>query len=398
MSQRERILSIIVGGLLVLAAVYWGFNKYRGAVQVRRNQIQQLQDTQLRLVEQQMQGARADRQMGEYMVRSLPGNQERARSEYSRWLLDTVQKNKLRGANVDPAPSVPIGDLYRKHGFRVDGKGEIKDILNMLHDFYAKDYLHRIRQLELRPNKQGGFDIKMGVDAIGLNNVPIDAKEPGSDSWRVESEAVAYVDPIMNRNMFEPPNEAPRYTGKSTVEAVVGKDTPIPLTFKDPQNQRINYELISGPEGMVRLDGRSGTLRVKSDEKEEFEVKVLATDEGYPRKSTEQTLIVKFIDPPQPPPPPEEKLKFDDATQTVLTGLTHGKGDWQAWMKVMTRGDTLKLRVGDKFEIGTVKGTVTEINAKLVELEFDGKRVVISSNSRESLKDAATRAKEDEAK
>lgn len=395
MTQRERILAIIVGGLLVLGVFYWGFNKYRGAVQARQNQINSLQDSQARLVEQQMQGALADRQMGEYMVRSLPGNQERARSEYSRWLLDTVQDNRLRGANVDPAPSVPVGDLYQKHGFRVTGNGDIKSVLNMLHDFYSKDYLHRIRVLELKPNKQKGFDIEMSVDAIGLNSVPIDTKEPSDNSWRVDNDAVAYLNPIMNRNMFEPPNEAPKYTGKSTVEAVIGKDTPIPLTFKDPQNQRITYELLSGPEELVRLDSRSGTLRVKSSEKEDIEVKVRATDDGYPRKTSEQTLIVKIVDPPPEPDPPPEKLKFDDAKQTVLTGLTHGKGDWQAWMKVRTRGKTLKLRVGDEFEIGTVKGSVTEITAKFVELELDGNRVTINSNSQESLSEAAARAKED---
>lgn len=395
MTQRERILAIIVGGLLILGGIYWGVKKYQGAVQARRNQITTLQTTQAGLVEQQMQGALADRQMGEYLVRSLPGNNERARSEYSRWLLDTVQDNRLRGANVDPAPSVPVGNLYQKHGFRVTGSGDIKNVLNMLHDFYSKDFLHRIRQLTLKPNKQGGFEVEMNVDTIGLTSVAIDAKEPGDKSWRVDEDPLAYVDPIMNRNMFEPPNGAPKYTGKSTVEAIIGKETPIPLTFKDPQGQRISYELLSGPEDLVRLDSRSGTLRVKSDEKSEIEVKVRATDEGYPRKSTEQTLIVKVVDPPPPPPPPAPKLKYDDAKQTVLTGLTHGKGDWQAWMKVHTRGKTLKLRVGDDFEIGTVKGKVTEINAKFVELDFDGKRVTISSNSKESLSDAAARAKED---
>ena len=395
MTQRERILAIIVGALLLFGGVYWGINKYQGAIKIRRNQIASLQTTQAGLVEQQMQGALADRQMGEYMVRSLPGNQEIARSKYSAWLLDTVQKNRLRGANVDPSTSVPIASLYRMHGFRVTGNGDIKNILNTLHDFYSKDYLHRVSFLELKPKKEGGFDLTMNVETISLNSVPVDAAEPGSQSWRVDKDAVAYIDPIMNRNMFEPPNGAPKYTGKSTVEAVVGKDTPIPLTFKDPQGHRVNYELIDGPEDLVRLDRRSGTLRVKSEEKEDIEVKVRATDEGYPRKSTEQTLVVKIVDPPKEPDPPAPKLKYDDAKQTVLTGLTHGKGDWQAWMKVRTRGKTLKLRVGDDFEIGTVKGKVTAINAKFVELDLDGKRVTITHNSKESLSEAAARAKED---
>ncbi len=379
MTQRERTLAIAVGGMLVFLVIYWGFNKYRGAIQTRQNQIAALEKTQLGLIQKQFDGARADGQFGEYYSRSLPGSSQLARSEYSKWLLDMVQANRLSAANVDPGTSMSIGDLYTKHSFRVTGNTEFKNVLELLHSFYAKDYLHRIRQFNLKPRKESGFDLELNVDVVGINQVPGDALKPGNQSWRVHPDSMTYTEPIMNRNLFEPPNQSPKYTGRESIEAIVGKTTPIPLTFKDNENHKVTYELIEAPQGVVRLDSRSGTLQVNSDQKGEFQVTVRAIDSGYPRRVVDQTLTVKIVDAPVVKPPPI-KPKFDDATQTVLTGLVQGRDDWTAWMNVRTRGKTLKLRVDDEFQIGSVNGKITEITAKYVEIELDGKRFKLSPN------------------
>jgi hypothetical protein len=80
------------------------------------------------------------------------------------------------------------------------------------------------------------------------------------------------------------------------------------------------------------------------------------------------------VEPPPPPAPREAPPGFDESTQTVLTALVQGSGDWTAWMKVRTRGTTLKLKPGDAFEVGTLSGKVVEVNAKYVVLEIDGKQ------------------------
>ncbi len=46
MTERERFLSILVGGLLAAAVVWWGLGKYNTAVKTRTNQIAQLQQEQ----------------------------------------------------------------------------------------------------------------------------------------------------------------------------------------------------------------------------------------------------------------------------------------------------------------------------------------------------------------
>ncbi len=392
MTQRERLLSILVGGLFAAVVVWWGFGKYSSAVKRRTNQITSLQNEQQRLGEQQLKGEYANRQMGEYLIRSLPGDPERAQSNYQQWLLNLAQTHDLSEADVDFNNSRPIG-IYQRLDFRMRGGTDIAGFIDLLHAFYAKDYLHRIRSLSLRPNKEGNFTVELFIDAIGL--LAADANLPAREeiSWRVDEQIATYRDPIMNRNFFEPPNGAPLYNGSTELEAIVGRDSPIPLTFKDPEGHTVRFEFAQPPPESVRLDPASGTLHVKSDEKREFDLVVRAIDNGYPSRSTEQKLRVKVVDAPPPPTPPPAKLAFDDATQTVLTALVHGRDEWTAWMHVRTRDKTLHLQVGDSFEIGSLKGKVVDVTPRFVMLEIDGRRFTLKPAG--NLSEAAKRAEED---
>lgn len=393
MTQRERFLAILVGGLLVSMVLWWGFGKYRSALKSRTNQIIALENEQQRLLEQQMQGELANRQMGEYMVRSLPGDPERAQSNYQSWLFDMVEEHNLADADVDFNNSRPIRDLYQRLDFSVRGRTDMGGFIDILHAFYAKDYLHRVRGLTLRPNREGDFTIELLIDSIAILSVDPGLPAKEGIAWKVDEDVANYRDPIMNRNFFEPPNRAPEYTGRDELEAIVGRDSPIPLTFRDHEDHAINFEFVELPPEFIRIDRRSGTLRVRSDEPGEFDVVVRATDQGYPRRSTEQMLKVKVVDPPPPPPPPAPKLAFDDATQTVLTALVHGRDEWTAWMHVRTRDKTLQLQVGDAFEIGSLKGKVVDVTPRFVMLEIDGRRFTLKPAG--NLSEAAKRAQED---
>ncbi len=393
MTQRERTLAIIVGGMLALLIVWWGFDKYRTAVNLRTKQIASLEQEQMVLNEQTLQGYMADRQMTEYMLRSLPSDTERAQSDYQQWLLSMVRSNNLSDSKVDPITSLPISGLYQELRFRVSGNTSLPNLIGLLHAFYSKDYLHRIRELTISQTKTNDLKLTMTIDTIALLSAPADAKPPGDTSWKVDHNVAAYHDPIMNRNFHEPPNQPPTFTGRSQIEAIVGRESPTQLAATDPEGHRIRWEFVDQPPGFVRLDSGSGTLRVNTDQKQEFELRVRAIDAGYPPRSTEQKLIVKVVDPPPPVEPPAPKLQFDDATQTVLTGLVHGRDDWTAWMHVRTKDKTLKLRVNDQFEIGSLKGKVIEVTPKFVVLEIDDRRFTLKPSG--NLKEAATRSEED---
>ncbi|WP_372895710.1 cadherin repeat domain-containing protein [Stieleria sp.] len=379
MNQRERMLAILVGGLFVLGLGQWGLTKYQTAIKQRRTQYESLQERQVQLAEQRNQGALADRQMGEYLVRSVSSDVERARSDYQSWLFDVIENHNIKDAKVDSGRTVPVGDLYQQMTFLLTGRAETPDIFEFMHEIQSKDYLHRIREFDLKPSKtDSGFTISMTIEVASLRNAPVNAKSPETNAWRVDPDSLAYSDPILNRNLFEPPNRAPSYDGSRTVEVTKGRSEAVSLVFKDAEQHRLSYELVDPPE-VVSIDDRSGTLRVSSDELTEFDVTVRVTDHGYPKRTVEETLLVKVVDPPPPPPPEKPPLEFDDAKQTYLTGLVQGAEDWTAWMNVRTRGTTLKLRVGDEFEIGSVRGVVESIDADAVKIKIGDKTITLTS-------------------
>ena len=390
MNEREKNLVKLVGAILVLYLIWTGYGRYQSAVSQREAQVSQLSSKQAELTEQVTQGALADRQLGEYMARSLPSNPELARSQYQQWLLELVHDKGMDNVMVDFTSSRSMGEVYQKIEFRITGATKLPSLIGMMHDFYAKDYLHRIRELTIAPLKSGGFNVTMNVDVIALVNAPDDLPQRMEPSYRVDADADAYIAVIMNRNLYEPPNQPPRYSGGRSIEAFVGRDSPTPLTFKDPEGHDIRVELGDDPPDFVRLDSRSGTLRVNSDVVQEFKLLVRAIDSGYPRRTTEQTITVRVVDPPPPPADPPAKPSFDDASQTVLTALVQGREDWTAWMHVRTRDQTLRLKIGDSFEIGSLKGTVVDVTPRYAILEVDGRRFELKPAG--NLGDAAKRA------
>jgi len=183
----------------------------------------------------------------------------------------------------------------------------------------------------------------------------------------------AYAQKIWNRNFFSPPNQPPRFSGETQLTANRGEAS-LKLTAEDPEKNRLTYTVVGEAPAGLEIDPASGNIRWSPQELGDYRVTVRVSDDGYPSQSTEQSFAIAVVDPPPPPEPEAGPPKFDDSTQTVLTALVQGGGDWTAWMKVRTQGTTLKLKPGDPFEIGRLSGTVVDVNARFVTLEIDGKR------------------------
>ncbi|MGV3484941.1 MAG: cadherin repeat domain-containing protein [Planctomycetaceae bacterium] len=373
MTPRERILAIGVGSVLVLAGGQYMFSKYRNAVNVRTTRIASLNDQLFSANDKCLQGALAERQMGDYLVRSLPSDPERARADYTRWLFDTIALLELRDASVSFVNSMPVGDLYDRYGFKVSGKTDARGWVELMHAFYSKDYLHRISEMTIRPAREGGLAIDLTIDAISLRAAPPDAPAPGDNSPLV-GKFQTYADAILNRNYFSGPNLPPKFSSPDRLATDVGKPASISISAEDAEQGSLSYEILGeAPEGL-ELDPETGAVRWEPKQTGEYTLTVKVTDNGYPRQSVEKQFEIAVVDPPPPPAPPAAEPTFDDSTQTVLTALVQGRGDWTAWMKVRTRGTTLKLRPGDEFEIGTLSGKVVEVTSKFAVLEIDGKR------------------------
>jgi len=89
----------------------------------------------------------------------------------------------------------------------------------------------------------------------------------------------------------------------------------------------------------------------------------------------------------------EQLSSSDDASQTFLTALLQGSDEWTAYMHVGSRDKTLMLKVGDSFEVGSVKGTVVAVNSRYARLKVDGREFNMkpSENLGVSIKNSETR-------
>jgi hypothetical protein len=89
--------------------------------------------------------------------------------------------------------------------------------------------------------------------------------------------------------------------------------------------------------------------------------------------------------PPPPPRPPERVVeapppppRFDESKHTVLTSIIQVGPASEAWLNVRPTQQLLKLREGDGIEVGAFKGTIVRIGDKEIEIDREGKRVVVA--------------------
>lgn len=377
MSQRERVMALAIGSLLLVFGLWYGWTTVAGMFSSRRKQIESLESEVSKQKKIDLQTQEAALRMRQYQARSLPPQQSLARSAYQSWLLDLLGKAGIGNAQIVVKNGKLERDLYITHIFEVKGKGTLPQIVRLLHGFYSTDYLHRISSLKLHPIKDSKeLDISLDIQALSLERAPeATVLKPRPSTRLVLPSQEDYVRIISERNLFGPPNREPQISGLGNQKAFRGRSVDIAVRGSDPDKlDRLTYKLVKSSAPEARLDPSSGKLSWTPKSTGKFEFLVRATDDGLPAKSSkDEALVISVEEPPPPEPPAPTKLAFDDARHTILSAVIDISGDSQVWLHVRPRGQTLKLGVGDKFEVGSVKGVVTSIGLGDFTFESDGK-------------------------
>ncbi|MHB1034230.1 MAG: hypothetical protein ACYC0Y_06245 [Pirellulales bacterium] len=99
----------------------------------------------------------------------------------------------------------------------------------------------------------------------------------------------------------------------------------------------------------------------------------------YNEAIVKRNLFGPYVPPREPervvdePPPPKPK-EFDPVKAAFVTAIVQVDEKPQVWVNLRTTGEILKLRSGEKIDVGTYHGTISSIGAMDVVLQAQGKQ------------------------
>lgn len=76
--------------------------------------------------------------------------------------------------------------------------------------------------------------------------------------------------------------------------------------------------------------------------------------------------------------PHSERRVSDESQDAYMTAVVKVDGQLQAWLSLRGSGRMLKLREGDKLDVGSLHGTISRIKEQAIEIESEGKRRRVS--------------------
>lgn len=261
----------------------------------------------------------------ELLSQSLPADSELARSLYQAWLVSLVVDSiKLDNPSVSPGEVVARRELKGwTLSFSVRGQGTLEQLTDFLFIFYRTNLRHQVRSLNVTPLRGGEkLDLSIYIEALALSNQAADTLEKIAlfeDVGRARK--LADLDRIRKSLKAEAENNKPVDSGADYQQTIFQEFA--------QRAQQESFRLVS-------LDYND-----------------------YHNPITQRNLFSIGGNP--------------DATDyAYLTTIRSVNGEPQALFTLRATDETLKLGIGDSFQIGQFSGTITEIEGPDVVIESEG--------------------------
>jgi hypothetical protein len=410
MTSREKTLAMIVGALLPIGLLFFGFTWFMDNYDRNNSEIDDLMsqvETQQMILDR---GNAAAARRSYYRKVSLP-EKNRTRNIYKAWLDDLVLKETgmtYSGVRMKAAGSLGYqrSEVASRSVFTLRPKGTLNQLIKLLHGFYSADHLHRINKLTIKPeavSKRGKDPVLTGqllceleIETLSLVDGP--ARLPSFPVWKKELPTVdAFTKQILARNVFGPANNTPSLEKPSTskVQFVISKDSNVSgyetvkvsakdadaddiLAFEilETSGQDNNFGIKLGEQPRTASQRQISLQIPKQAEPVRIPVSMRVYDDGLPAKEGTIDFTVSFVAPkkdkPKKPDPPPKPIVF--AKVTFVRGLTRVNGQWAAIIYSQLTGEKHSLGTGETLKVDDVPWKVVEIDSETVTFEVDGKR------------------------
>jgi Tfp pilus assembly protein PilO len=375
-NQRERLLSILVGAAAVVLVMWYVTSSVFARFEEKDRRIESLSKEVRKKKDEVRKAQLAATRVANYTDRSLPPDADLASSLYQAWLTRLIEQVGLTDTEVTKLRVAQARNTYQRIGFNISAQGNLSQLVEFLYQFQSMDWMHRIDRFSVKPirnSKQLSLDLT--ISGLCINGAPRSEQLTirTAPQWQEKSLA-EYREPIVQRNFFSPPNAEPALNVPARSTAYVGKTFELPLQASDPDPlDRVTFALAKNVDPPAKIDSSSGKLTWSPSAVGDYTLEIVASDDGIPSKSKVHTLYVSVQEPPPPVVAAPAKPAFDLAKYTILTAVLGVNERAEMWLLVQPTGETRRLQTGDEFEIGSIKGEVSEIGVDYGVVVVDGK-------------------------
>ncbi|MEQ8848736.1 hypothetical protein [Botrimarina sp.] len=191
-----------------------------------------------------------------------------------------------------------------------------------------------------------------------------------------------------------PPEAVVRFLDAYYRLGVLHQLTNLQLRPADDTGER--WRVVSLTSAALVVDGASREAGLPEEPREPPRLR-LAEAAAYAERIGARNLFARYTPPPPPRPDPQpvarseprpEPPPFDDAKHAKLTGIVRDGAELQAWVLVRTTGEQLRLKAGDKLEVGSLTGTVKSVGPREMTVESEAGQWAVSLSD-DTLRQAA---------
>jgi hypothetical protein len=369
MTQRERILALLVGSMALFFVGFWGYTKVQKSFS-RRAGIERALRDEIRRKELEV---RAGRNAMEDLItmedRSLPSDLDRAMSQSSAWLTGIIVDAGWIDPRVSTVQPTQLGNSGA-HQFTstVTGDCTLEQLVKALYEFYKVPSLSRISLLPIKPKIDSKLlKITMTIETLVLDTAPADrAFNTNLVNEFGKKPLEEYADAIVQRNMFAPANLRPRLDRISDQRIELGDSLRLELAASDSDiHDKLQFFLgDDAPQG-VRIRGNE--VRWQPDQIGTYRFEVVVQDDGIPPQEDAAAVTVVVSEPRPREAEPQVAAappKFDEARFTFPIASIEIEGEKQVWLQIRTKDEILRLKEGDPVKIGSIDGVITRIGLR----------------------------------